>query len=146
MLTLPDGSACTLRVESLEPQTLPMSAPKAARWFYPRHFTCMTYTLSPEPAGRFTLTDCAEADQPLEITPPEDAAAAACVGIIGGAVGPTAIVFGGKGAEGCRAACSAPHFEPVEGAITWRVTVYEERFPAITCSLFKREPSHPARV
>lgn len=140
-LTLPDGSACTLRVVSLEPQTLPMSAPKAARWFYPRYFTCMTYTLSPEPAGRFTLTDCAEADQPLEIKPSEEAPAAACIGIIGGADGPTAIVFGGKGAEGCRAACSAPHFEPVEGAITWRVTVYEERFPAITCSLFKREPN-----
>ena len=101
----------------------------------------MTYTLSPEPAGRFMLTDCAEADRPLEIKPSEEAPAAACIGIIGGADGPTAIVLGGKGAEGCRAACSAPHFEPVEGAITWRVTVYEERFPAITCSLFKREPN-----
>ena len=45
----------------------------------------------------------------------------ACIGIIGGADGPTAIVCGGSSKEKLHAACSALHFEPVEGDIEWRI-------------------------
>ena len=41
--------------------------------------------------------------------------------IIGGADGPTAIVCGGSSKEKLHAACSALHFEPVEGDIEWRI-------------------------
>ena len=47
--------------------------------------------------------------------------AAAAISIIGGADGPTAIVCGGSSKEKLHAACSALHFEPVEGDIEWRI-------------------------
>ena len=41
--------------------------------------------------------------------------------LLGGADGPTAIVCGGSSKEKLHAACSALHFEPVEGDIEWRI-------------------------
>ena len=134
-LPLPGGGTCTLTVQSLEPQTLPESMPMAYHYFYPRYFTLMTYTLSPEPETRVCLTDCAEADRPLELAPEDAAPAAADFGIIGGAYGPTAVVLGSGGDGALHAACSAPHFEPHEGDITWRASVYETRFSEFRCEL-----------
>ena len=87
----------------------------------------MSYTLSPEPDSGISICDCAEGDKPLEIAPcsdryaPEARNDMACIGIIGGADGPTAIVCGGSSKEKLHAACSALHFEPVEGDIEWRI-------------------------
>lgn len=45
----------------------------------------------------------------------------ACIGIIGGADGPIAIVCEGSSKEKLHAVCSSLHFEPVEGDIEWRI-------------------------
>ncbi len=117
------GTEYTLTVQDLERQTLSRKYSGSERWFYPTHFTVMSYTLSPE-AKEISICDCAESDQPLEIMPDEASAEGNCagsIGIIGGADGPTAIVLGGHKQDGLCAACSALHFEPVAEAVEWRV-------------------------
>ncbi|MGN1414378.1 MAG: hypothetical protein ACI4WY_09065 [Anaerovoracaceae bacterium] len=57
----------------------------------------------------------------------------ACVGMIGGADGPTAIAFGGSSQGKLCAACSALHFEPVQHDIAWRIIFHEKRY--IDCSI-----------
>ena len=75
----------------------------------------------------FSICDCAEGDKPLEIAPcsdryaPEARNDIACIGIIGGADGPIAIVCGDSSKEKLHAVCSSLHFEPVEGDIEWRI-------------------------
>ena len=121
------GTEYTLTVQELAQQTLPQNRIGSDRWRYPNHFTAMSYTLSPEPDSDISICDCAEGDKPLEIAPcsdryaPEARNDMACIGIIGGADGPTAIVCGGSSKEKLHAACSALHFEPVEGDIEWRI-------------------------
>ena len=53
---------------------------------------------------------------------------AACVGIIGGADGPTMIVLGSGARECTHAVCSALHFGPVQTDIEWRVEFYVRQF------------------
>ena len=121
------GTKYTLTVQELERQTISEKRFGSDRWFYPTYFTAMSYTLSPEPDSDISICDCAEGDKPLEIAPcsdryaPEARNDMACIGIIGGADGPTAIVCGGSSKEKLHAACSALHFEPVEGDIEWRI-------------------------
>ena len=121
------GTKYTLTVHELERQTISEKRFGSDRWFYPTYFTAMSYTLSPEPDSDISICDCAEGDKPLEIAPcsdryaPEARNDMACIGIIGGADGPTAIVCGGSSKEKLHAACSALHFEPVEGDIEWRI-------------------------
>ena len=52
---------------------------------------------------------------------------AACIGIIGGADGPTAFVAG-SGPEGSRGVCSALHFEPVQDDVEWCVEFLTQPF------------------
>ena len=91
------GTKYTLTVQELERQTISEKRFGSDRWFYPTHFTAMSYTLSPEPDSDISICDCAEGDKPLEIAPcsdryaPEARNDMACIGIIGGADGPTAI-------------------------------------------------------
>lgn len=124
----------TLTVQELERQTLPPNGFLADNWFYPTHFTAMRYTLSPETSDTITIDDCDDGDKPLKIAPSEDSfspkasSSAACIGIIGGADGPTAIVFGANKQGKLRAACSSLHFEPVQHDIEWRITFHEKRF------------------
>ena len=124
----------TLTVQELEQQTLPKNSFGSDRWFYPTHFTAMSYTLSPEASERITVSDSDDSDKPLEIMPSDDSFApsassnAACIGIIGGADGPTAIVFGASSQGKLCAACSALHFEPVQHDIVWRITFHEKTF------------------
>ena len=132
-------TAYTLTVKELEQQTLPKNSFGSDRWFYPTHFTAMQYTLSPETMARIAVSDCDEGDKPLEIWSDADAVAppvsGAAVCVIGGADGPTALVVG-TGAQGKRCtACSALHFEPVEGDIEWRVTFHEKQFEDLTVRL-----------
>ncbi len=128
------GTEYTLTVQELEQQTISQEQFDSNRWFYPTHFTAMSYTLSPEPDDDISICDCAEGDRPLEITPcadhyaPEAQNDIACVGVIGGAVGPAAVVFG-KNAQGhLHAVCSALHFEPVAEDIEWRVEFHVVQF------------------
>ena len=60
---------------------------------------------------------------------------AASIGIIGGADGPTAVIFGASSQGKLCTACSALHFEPVQHDIEWRITFHEKRFADFTCTL-----------
>ena len=111
------------------------------RWVYPTHFTVMSYMLSPETKEKITISDCEDGDKPIERIisegpfAPAASASAACIGIIGGADGPTAIVFGGSTEGKLCVACSALHFEPVRHDIEWRIIFYEKRFDDYTLTL-----------
>ena len=124
----------TLTVQELEQQTMPKNSFGSDRWFYPTHYTAMSYTLSPETSERITISDCDDGDTPLEVMPSDDSFLpsarndAACIGIIGGADGPTAIVLGGSSHGKLHAACSSLHFEPVQHDIEWRISFCEKRF------------------
>ena len=116
-----------MTVQELEQQTISQKRVGSDRWFYPTHFTAMSYTLSPKPDDDILIRDSADGDKPLEIAPitnhfaPEAQNDIVCVGIIGGADGPTAILCGDSKQEGLHVACSALHFEPVSDDIEWRV-------------------------
>ena len=124
------GTDYTLQVQELAQETLPRGLLTA---FYPTHFTAMRYTLSPAPSEDIRICDCDVGDQPLEIGPctdahaPEAQSSAACIGIIGGADGPTALVAG-SGPEGSRGVCSALHFEPVQDDVEWCVEFLTQPF------------------
>ena len=124
------GTDYTLQVQELAQETLPRGLLTA---FYPTHFTAMRYTLSPAPSEDIRICDCDVGDQPLEIGPctdahaPEAQSSAACIGIIGGADGPTAFVAG-SGPEGSRGVCSALHFEPVQDDVEWCVEFLTQPF------------------
>ena len=121
------GTKYTLTVQELDQQTISHKRVGSDRWFYPTHFTAMSYTLSPKPDDDILIRDCADGDKPLEIAPitnhfaPEAQNDIVCVGIIGGADGPTAILCGDSKQESLHVACSALHFEPVSDDIEWRV-------------------------
>lgn len=132
------GTAYTLTVQELEQQILPKNSFGSDRYFYPTHFTAMSYTLSPEPDERITISDCDEGDKPLEIAPSEGHFSPACtvsIGIIGGADGPTAIVFGRSSKGKLCTACSALHFEPVQDDVEWRVMFSLRQFEEKSFSL-----------
>ena len=136
-----NGTEYTLTVQELEQQTLQTNSFGSGRWIYPTHFVEMRYMLSPEASERITVSDCDDSDKPLEIMPDHDSFApsassnAACIGIIGGADGPTAVVFGASSQGKLCTACSALHFEPVQHDIEWRITFHEKRFADFICTL-----------
>ena len=108
----------------------------------------MSYTISPEPDDDISICDCAEGDRPLEIAPcadsyaPEARNGIVCVGVIGGAVGQAAVVFG-KNAQGhLHAVCSALHFEPVAEDIEWRVEFHDAQLRQVQLGGAPR-PLHP---
>lgn len=107
----------------------------------PRHYIMMSYTLSPDlPNQAFMIADCAKGDRPRQkhTNPkaPQATGDICCIGIIGGADGPTAIVLGNGSQSELRAACSALHFEPV-GDVIWRITFYEKTRSDITVELIE---------
>ena len=127
------GEEYRLTVEELERQMIPAGSFGSDRWSYPTHTVAMTYTLSPEPEEAISVTDCAESDRPLAVTPkdpmaPTAVASAAVIGIIGGADGPTAIVVGDRSENKLHAAFSSLHFEPVADDIEWRVEFSIKQF------------------
>lgn len=131
----------TLTVQEIEQQTLPKNCFRSERLSYPTHFTVMSYTLSPEAsAGRITVSDCDDSDQPIEIKSSDapflpEARNDVAVGIIGGADGPTALVFGGNSQGKLCTACSALRFEPVGHDTEWRITFHEKMFDNSTLKL-----------
>lgn len=131
----------TITVQELEQQTLPKNSFGSGRRIYPTHFVKMRYTLSPEASEKITVSDCDDSDKPLEVMPPDDSfvpsasSDAACIGIIGGADGPTAIVFGAISQGKPCTVCSSLHFEPVEQDITWRITFHEKMYGNIFLAL-----------
>lgn len=105
---------------------------------YPTHFIAMSCAITPElPQGVLTIRDCMESDAPRP--KPGDArhpefVGAACIGIIGGADGPTAIILGNSSKGTLQAACSAPRFAPPE-EVEWRMIFHEKHLADITLQL-----------
>lgn len=102
----------------------------------PRYYTAMTYTLSPElPNPCVCVLGCGESDRSLEnpFAPGTLPSGTACIGIIGGADGPTAIILG-RESSALHAACSAMHFEP-EADPEWRLVFREKTMEDISLEL-----------
>ena len=134
------GTSYTLTVQELEQQTISQKRFGSDRWFYPTHFTVMRYTLFPEPEEAISVCDCCDGDKPMEIAARGDsftpeAQNDACVGIIGGADGPTVIMVGEKSQGRTHAACSALHFEPVRDDVEWSVMFSIKNFDETTFTL-----------
>lgn len=129
------GTDYTLTVQEYERQVMDTKQFGTDRWEYPTHYHVMTYTVSPEFPGELTVTDCVESDRPREKRrKPEEPVAAVAIGIIGGADGPTVLLFGGRGQGRPRTACSALHFEPA-AETEWRIVFHETHFDDITVKL-----------
>lgn len=133
------GKEYTLTVQEIEQQTIPQRSFGSDRWEYPTHYCAMSYTISPEfPDGKLTIKDCAESDQPKEkpqsSLSPRTVSSVAAIGVIGGADGPTAIIFG-TGKQGkLSAACSSLHFSPVND-VEWCMVFHEKQFGNMTIRL-----------
>lgn len=104
------GISHTLRAGELLPQELPEEHFRDEELLFPRHFTMMTYAVTPPLSGeRFALEDCRRPDSARRRpapSPERDALAekyglepqaesSVVMGIIGGADGPTAVLVGG---------------------------------------------------
>ncbi|MGN0479629.1 MAG: riboflavin biosynthesis protein RibF [Hominenteromicrobium sp.] len=132
------GKAHTLTVQALEPQTADWKDhPFGAGWSFPEQYAMMAYTLSPDlPESEISVLDCARSDEPKAAQKPEntflpEAHSDACIGVIGGADGPTAVFLTGKSkteAPKLHAACSALHFEPAP-AVEWRTVFHVKTLP-----------------
>lgn len=139
------GEKHTLTVQEAEPQKADWKdRPFGDGRSFPQHYTALAYTLSPElPDHELSVRDCAESDRPVLTEAPVNPAFpevqdAACIGVIGGADGPTAIFFTAKKREGgspkAHTACSALHFKPVE-RVEWRTAFHVKTLPDITVAL-----------
>ncbi len=119
-----NGPEYTLTVQEYEAQVLKM-APLREDLEIPTHHHVMTYTLTPElPQGTLTILDGSQGDSPRQRA--GHFGGAASIGIIGGADGPTAILFGPATGH-LHAACSSLHFEPVEN-VEWQMVFQEKQF------------------
>ena len=100
----------------------------------------LCYTIRPEPAERMTVSDCDDGDRPALLAPPADplapaAVSDACIGIIGGAAGPTVMAVGAGSQGGLCTACSSLYFEPMQQDAAWRITCYDQGAAAYTLAL-----------
>ena len=105
-------------------------------WEMPTHYTQFTYTLSPELSNRqLTIRDTVQSDEPRLIPGPSPKFPdAACIGIIGGSDGPTAVIFTRKDKPTVHSACSSLHFEPVED-VMWQMVFHEKLLEDIQMAL-----------
>ncbi len=134
-----NGTGYTLTVQEYEKQVMDMER-MPGHLEYPTHHHVMSYTITPPmPEGILTVQDCAEGDRPR---PKKIASSggspvvmhdACAIGIIGGADGPTAIIYGNTPSK-LHAACSSLHFAPAE-TIQWRMVFHEKPFADTTVSL-----------
>jgi len=133
------GKKHTLTVQEYEQQELSAEHFNDPDLEFPKHYTMMSYTLSPDlPDKSFTITDCAPSDRPrqkhTEPNAPQATGDVCCIGIIGSADSPTAIMLGGGNQGKLRVACSALHFKPVED-VEWRMVFHEKTRSDITVEL-----------
>lgn len=134
------GLTHTLRVLSLTPETMDRSLLPPVGMEFPTEYVEMQYTLEPPlPVGDFVLVDAAPGDEAraCKVENGLTAQESACIGIIGGADGPTAVFVSGKGdeaGEDVRAAYSSLHYEPVE-TVNWRARFMARPKEAVTVTL-----------
>lgn len=131
------GCRHTLAVLELEPTQMP-SFPDGG-WECPTHSLVLRYALTPDiPGGEFRIQDCAEGDSPRPAPFPQRADTpdgAPCIGIIGGADGPTAIFLGGRACEP-HTAYASPRFEPVED-VQWQMVFRHKKAEPITIPIIE---------
>lgn len=121
------GDTHTLTVQRYEKATFPKEHFPEEAYEFPSHFNQMTYTLFPDITDiEFSVKDVCPNDVPKRKTSLDRFAAAASIGIIGGADGPTAVFLLGNGAvEKTHIACSALRFEPAE-TVEWRIEFHRK--------------------
>ena len=119
------GTNHTLTALALAPETLDVSGLPDVQE-YPAHCLRLEYTVSPElPPNELQIWDTAPTD-PLRLKIPDVASGAvpvggaACIGIIGGADGPTSVFVSGGAPSDRRVAYSSLHFAPPE-QVTWQL-------------------------
>lgn len=134
------GVEYTLTVQEYEQQELPERAFPDANCEYPTHCIAMGYTVTPElGTNELTLQDCSPGDRPRQkCTDPcaPEATFDCCVGIIGGADGPTAVFITGSTRSHVRTACSSLHFEPTDD-VEWRIVFHEKMTEDLELTLLK---------
>ncbi len=127
------GTAHTLRIEAFRPETIP--AHINPRMEIPTHCWMLQYSVTPAlPENALSVRDSVPNDPPRPRDASNDPSApqgAACIGIIGGADGPTAIVFG---ANAPHAAYSSLHFAPVND-VDWFLAFHVTPWPGQTVEL-----------
>ena len=119
------GNEYTLKILDLQPETIDEQQLPGGL-LCPRHFFKVRYALEPDlPRSEFSLRDCGESDSPVKAEEENRPAAepdaeAAALGIIGGADGPTAVLFAeaAPDPEG-HSDCSSLHFEPA-AEVRWK--------------------------
>lgn len=129
------GEKYTLTVQEYEQQKFSAKHFNDPSQEFPEHYTMMSYTISPDPpAGYFAVSDCIPPDRPrqkhTQPNAPGVTNSACCIGIIGYADGPTAIIPNSGTKTKVRTACSALHFEPVESR--WNGVSYSMKKSART--------------
>ena len=118
----------TLTVTDYEQDTLCFDRQFSDGYEHPTHLTKMAYTLEPELSNmQFTVSDTKQSDAPKKVNVSalnNDFASA--IAIIGGADGPTSVIFGVPRSEKkLHAACSALTFEP-QTTVEWKMTFREK--------------------
>ncbi len=132
------GAQHTLTVQEYERQEMLHEHFGNQNQEFPPYYTMMSYTLSPDlPGDAFTVADCVRSDSPRQKYTDSNGPQAlnsVSIGIIGRAVGPTAIFFAGSNACKLHTACSALHFNPVDD-VEWRMVFHEKTGEDITVEL-----------
>lgn len=131
-----------LTVMEYEKQELSPKTFASEEYEFPTHHTMMTYTVEPELSNKnFQIRDCLDNDEarhkPKKRFEPQGTAAA-CIGIIGSADGPTAIILsnGSKVETATHATFSALHFEPIDD-IEWRMVFCEKLMEDVKVELIR---------
>ncbi len=136
--TAPDGTAHTLRVLEIRPETLEKDSHPDVPLVFPLHLVTMAYRIEPPlPEGVLSVSDCAGSDAPRGGGGTDGGCASVAFGVIGGADGPTAVYLSAPH-DGTAAACSALHFEP-PADVEWRMTFHVRRAAAFRLSLIPPE-------
>ena len=102
----------------------------------PTHYLSFSYTLSPDLTKKqCSIRDTAPSDSPkVSQGKAASGSGAAAIGIIGGADGPTSILFTPTGQTTERTAVSSLHFQPVE-QVQWQMVFHEKLVEDIELSL-----------
>ena len=127
-----------LTVEEYEQQQLDAPTLMDPEYDFPTHYTQMTYRLAPDlPDKNFSVQDCRENDEPRRLVKDQfepQVNGAACIGIIGGADGPTAILLSNGDPSPAHLALSALQFKPAK-EIEWRMVFREKLMEDIEITL-----------
>lgn len=129
------GERHVLTIQGLERQELSTEIFNDTELEFPKHFTTVNYTLTPDLTDQaVTVTDCTRGDQPRrKHIDPRMAHSTGDVGlsIIGRADGPTMIALGNGSLGKQRSVCSVLHFKPVD-RVELRIVFHEKTHTDIT--------------